>query len=69
MGRPPCMSTVDQDIVYCGFAQWIFSFLKAWDGGNFVFSHKVTLPFYHLLKKLDAYDVSIFWSFYMLIDN
>jgi len=62
------VSTVDQDsLLWICTMNFLISEGLGW--GIFVFSHEVKLSFYPLLKKLDASYVSIFWSFYMLIDN
>jgi len=65
-----CKRTVDEDIVHCRLAQWIFQALNAWDMANIVFSHKVKLSFCALVEKIEALVVGEYFSiFHGLIDH
>jgi hypothetical protein len=60
----PCASilwTKTQSTVF--FSPWIFQALKAWDGANVVFSHKVKLSFCPLVEKIEALVVGVFQYF------
>ena len=61
LGKLLCLFIIDQDTIYYG--SWIFSFFKAWGGGVFFFSYKVTLSFCPMIKKNKSLCFKDIWSF------